>query len=154
MNRRVISPFFFIACLVGLVIPRVAAFAQQPQPPQKSVKVYEYTFIKSLESKPDKAIEYIVKNWFALDKIAAEQGLLLEYNVFEAGADEKAEWNIVVSVGYPTERGYEAIVEEFGKIRQQHKKVLVDGKEFKDLATIVGSRKMFPKYQSNTQQTK
>jgi hypothetical protein len=45
-------------------------------------------------------------------------------------------------------------MEQFNTIRQQHKKVLVDGKEFKDLAKIVGSRKMFPKYQSHNQQTK
>lgn len=89
-----------------------------------------------------------------MDKLAAEKGLLVEYNVFEANADAKAEWNIVVAVGYPTERGYEAIAEEFTAIRQQHKKILVDGKDFKDLATIVGSRKMFPKFQSDSETKK
>lgn len=145
---RLTTRTFMLLCLVWLGIPYFAAFAQQTPTSQKAVKVYEYTFLKSLDPKPDKAIEYITKNWFAQDKIAAEQGLLLEYHVFEAEADEKADWNIVVAVGYPTERGYEAIVEEFGKIRQQHKKILVDGKELKDLATIVGSRKLFPKSQS------
>lgn len=154
MNRRVLLALFVALSLAGLGITCVKAFAQQSSPPKATVKVYEYTFIKSLEAKPDKAIEYIVKNWFALDKIAAEQGLLLEYNVFEADAEEKEEWNIVVAVGYPTEQGSDAIMEQFNTIRQQHKKVLVDGKEFKDLAKIVGSRKMFPKYQSHSQQTK
>lgn len=154
MNSRRIVVFILAISLISVGIPHRATFAQEQSPTKKTVKVYEYTFIKSLEAKPDKAIEYIVKNWFALDKIAAEQGLLLEYNVFEASVEEKVEWNIVVAVGYPTEQGSDAIMEQFNKIRQQHKKVLVDGKEFKDLATIVGSRKLFPKYQSNSQQTK
>jgi hypothetical protein len=154
MNRRILLSFFVLANLLWLGNSRGTAFAEQPLSLPKTVKVYEYTFIKSLEAKPDKAIEYIVKNWFALDKIATEQGLLLEYNMFEANAEEKAEWNIVVAVGYPTEQGSDAIMEQFNKIRQQHKKVLVDSKEFKELATIVGSRKMFPQHQSNNQQTK
>lgn len=153
MNQRTMLFALIVFSLAKFGICNVSASAQQ-FPSSKNVQVYEYTFIKSHDAKPEKAIEYIVKNWFAMDKLAAEKGLLVEYNVFEANADAKAEWNIVVAVGYPTERGYEAIAEEFTAIRQQHKKILVDGKDFKDLATIVGSRKMFPKFQSGSETKK
>lgn len=109
-----------------------------------AVKVYEYTFIKSIDPKPDDVIKSIIVNWFAIDEIAVKQGLMSNYAVFEVPTETEP-WNVVVAVGYPTEKGYEDIVQEFEKIRSRHKSVLINDKACRELGRVVGSRKFFPR---------
>lgn len=66
------------------------------------------------------------------------------YQVFESPAEDDS-WNVVVAVGYPTAKGYEAIAEKFEEIRKKHRKVLIGGKDLKELGKIVGSRKFYPR---------
>lgn len=110
-------------------------------------KVYEYTFLKSVDAKPDALLKFIAENWFAMDKIAVKKGLMVSYSMFEVSGNA-GDWNVVVAVGYSTEKGYEAIAAEFEKIRQQHKKVLIEGKDLRELGKIVGSQKFFPRTSS------
>lgn len=112
-----------------------------------STKVFECTFLKSVDANPERLVKFLVANWFAMDKIAVEKGLMTEYHLFES-SNAQDSWNIVVAVGYPTERGYEAITAEFEKIRKAHKKVLIDGLDLKDLGKIVESRKLFSRASS------
>jgi hypothetical protein len=143
MNRR---NFLTISGLIGVAFPALFLTSASAK---TRIKVYEYTFLKSLDPKPDNLIRFIVVNWFAMDKIAVKKGLMVEYSVFEA-PDESDSWNVAVAVGYPTENGYQAITDEFEKIRQKHQKVLIDGKDLKELGKVVGSRKFYPRATSKT----
>lgn len=66
------------------------------------VRVYEYTFLKSVDAKPDALLEFIVKNWFAIDKIAVEKGIIVNYQLYEAKDQE--DWNVAVAVGYANDK--------------------------------------------------
>lgn len=119
-----------------------------PTETKQLVKVYECTFLKSFDQQPDKLIRFLTENWFAMDKIAVEQGLIVNYSLFESPDDAEG-WNVLVLVGYPSQTGYQAITQEFEKIRHKHQKVLIDGKDLKDLGKIVGSRKIYPRVRSD-----
>lgn len=102
----------------------------------------EYTFLKSTPGEREALKKFIVANWFKMDAIAAERGLMSAYEVLDSG-DDAEPWNVVVAVTYMNRAGYEGIAPEFEKIRRDHKKVLIDGKDFKDLGKIVMSRKLY-----------
>jgi hypothetical protein len=99
----------------------------------------ELTFLKSLPGQRENLKQSIVQNWFAMDKIAKAQGLMSAFTVMDTGSDE-GPWNVLVSVTYMNERGYEGIAEAFEKIRRAHIPV---GKSSRELGTIVDSKKMF-----------
>jgi hypothetical protein len=100
------------------------------------------TFLKSNAGKRDNLKQFIRLNWFAMDLIAENQGLMSSYHLFETDSDD-GEWNVVVQVVYPNEKGYDGIKEEFEKIRAAHKTILVNGKSLRDLGAIVRSQKTF-----------
>lgn len=64
------------------------------------------------------------------------------FTVMDTGTDE-GPWNVLVSVTYTNEKGYDGIVEPFEKIRRAHTTVRVDGKVLRDLGSIVESKRMF-----------
>jgi hypothetical protein len=118
------------------------------QPTNAAVtKVEEWTFIKANDGKRDAAVEFIKRNWFAMDEIAKQRGLMLDYELLtKADSDKpetnKSDWDIVVRVRYPNTDGYEAIAIEFEAIRRAHQTVLIDGKKLADLARIVRSERL------------
>ncbi|MFO0227252.1 MAG: hypothetical protein ACK51K_10340 [Gammaproteobacteria bacterium] len=105
-------------------------------------RAVELTFLKSNPGQRERLKTFIELNWFAMDRIAQEQGLMSDYTVMDTGTDEGA-WNILVSVTYMDEKGYDGIVEAFERIRRAHTTVLVDGKGFRDLGSIVESKRVF-----------
>jgi hypothetical protein len=64
------------------------------------------------------------------------------FTVMDTGTDE-GPWNVLVSVTYMDERGYDGIAEAFEKIRRAHTTVRVGGKGLRELGSIVDSRRMF-----------
>lgn len=156
MNRFThLLPASLLGCVVlfaspaALATPPVAtpAAASAPSAPnaaatQPSRRAVELTFLKSLPGQRENLRAFIVANWFAMDRIAKEQGLMDAYTVLDTGSDE-GPWNVLVSVTYRDERGYEGIVEAFEKIRAAHKTVRIDGKGLRELGTIVESKKVF-----------
>jgi hypothetical protein len=60
----------------------------------------------------------------------------------DTGTDEGS-WNVLVSVTYMNEKGYEGISEPFEKIRRAHTTLRVEGKGLRDLGSIVESKRMF-----------
>lgn len=105
-------------------------------------RAVELTFLKSNPGQREQLKSFIVLNWFAMDKIAKEQGLMSAFTVMDTGTDE-GPWNVLVSVTYTNEKGYDGIVEPFEKIRRAHTTVRVDGKVLRDLGSIVESKRMF-----------
>jgi hypothetical protein len=109
--------------------------------------VEEWTFIKSHAGKHQAAVKFIKRNWFAMDEIAKQRGLILDYQLLttvdsKETETNKPEWDIVVRVRYPNIGGYESIADDFEQIRRAHQTVLIDGKNLRDLARIVRSDRL------------
>ncbi|MFN7219581.1 MAG: hypothetical protein ACK5UX_02950, partial [Burkholderiales bacterium] len=122
--------------------PRVtAATLGSPAASQAAVRAVEFTYLKSQPGERDNLRQAIVANWLAMDAIAVQQGLMVDYKVFDAGNDD-GEWNIKVMVVYPDARGYDGVREAFEKIRAAHKPVLINGKSVRDLGRVVRSQRV------------
>ena len=98
--------------------------------------------MKSNPGEREQLKSFIVLNWFAMDKVAKEQGLMSAFTVMDTGTDE-GPWNVLVSVTYMNEKGYEGITEAFERIRRAHTTVRVGGKTLRDLGAIVDSKRVF-----------
>lgn len=123
-----------LAASIGL-----PALAAEPAPTRRAV---EMTFLKAAPGAREALKQSIVANWFAMDRIAQAQGLMDSFTLLDTGTDDGA-WNVVVSVTYRDERGYEGIREAFERIRAAHQTVLIDGKPLRELGSIVESRKLY-----------
>jgi hypothetical protein len=133
---------FFLSCFV-LASSVYASAAATKDPTRASAQhAVELTFLKSNSGARDKLKQFIVSNWFAMDEIAVKQGLMSAYTILDSG-DDDGDWNLIVKVTYPNDKGYDGIKDEFEKIRQTHKTILVDGKGLRDLGKIVSSKKLF-----------
>jgi hypothetical protein len=139
---------FSLAASTFFALTLFASVAHAATEPTKSgdktirQRAVELTFLKSNPGDRERLKQFIASNWFAMDAIAVKQGLMSAYTILDAG-DETGDWNLIVKVTYPNEKGYDGIQEEFNKIRQAHKTVLVDGKGLRDLGRIVSSKKTF-----------
>jgi hypothetical protein len=105
-------------------------------------RAVELTFLKSKPGARDSLKKFIVLNWFAMDELAKQRGLMESFALLDAASDEGA-WNLVVQVAYPDERGYDGIVESFEQIRRAHETVRIDGKGLRELGSIVETRRLF-----------
>ncbi len=102
-------------------------------------RAVELTFLKSITGERDRLLTFIERNWFEMDRIAKEQGLMAAYRLLDAGSDD-GDWNCCVEVTYHDSRGYAGIAEAFERIRKAHSPVRIDGKGLRELGAIVGSR--------------
>ncbi len=134
--RSIITSFLLLVTL-GIQMHTPALATTSPATNERVA--VELTFLKSLPGQRENLKQSIVHNWFAMDKIAKAQGLMSAFTVMDTGSD-KGTWNVLVSVTYMNERGYEGIAEAFEKIRRAHIPV---GKPSRELGTIVDSKKMF-----------
>ena len=104
---------------------------------------FELTFLKASGGNVASLCQFIKENWFEMDRIAVEQGLMTEYRLLRStGADP--DWDVLVIVGYPNVDGYSGITKEFEAIRAAHTTVPVNGKTLRQLGTIVSSRRLVP----------
>lgn len=108
--------------------------AEDPAP--AGARAVELTFLKSQPGQRENLKRFIVLNWFAMDRIAREQGSLHAYTVMDTGSDD-GPWNVVVATTYRDARGYSGIAQAFEKIRESHRTVLVDGKALQALGSVV-----------------
>jgi hypothetical protein len=136
-----IACFVFALCAL---VPTTHANTDAAKSSDKTIRqrAVELTFLKSNPGDREKLKQFIVNNWFVIDEIAVKQGLMSAYTILDTG-DDTGDWNLIVKVTYPNEKGYDGIQEEFNKIRQAHKTILVDGKGLRDLGRIVSSKKTF-----------
>jgi hypothetical protein len=115
----------------------------QAHPASPKAASFELTFLKASEGNIDSLCQFIKENWFEMDRIAAERGLMTEYRLLRStGADQ--DWDVLVMVGYPNVDGYSGITKEFEAIRAAHTTVPVNGKTLRQLGAIVSSRRLVP----------
>jgi hypothetical protein len=108
-----------------------------------SAASFELTFLKATDGDTASLCRFITQNWFVMDKIAVERGLMTEYRLLRStGADP--DWDVLVIVGYPNVDGYSGITLEFEAIRAAHIIVPVNGKTLRQLGVIVSSRRLVP----------
>lgn len=105
-------------------------------------RAVELTFLKANAGQREQLKVFIVANWFAMDRIAQQQGLMKSYTLFDTGTDDGA-WNVLVAVTYMDSKGYDGVAVAFEKIRKAHKTVGIEGKTFRELGTIVESKRVF-----------
>ncbi len=125
------------ALALGLLLSASAASAA----PAAGTRLWELTYLKSLDPDPGALVRFIERNWFAMDAEAVRQGLMTGYTLLQG---EDPDWNLICAVGYPDPAGYAGIADRFEAIRKVHRTVLVDGKSLKELGRITGSRKLLP----------
>ncbi len=98
-----------------------------------------HTYLRALPGKRAALITYIDCNWFVMDHIGIEQGLFASYALLERADDTEADWDVIVTVGYPTAQGHDApgVADAFKQIRAAHRETKVDGLGLKELGVIV-----------------
>jgi hypothetical protein len=140
MKRRHLSALVSLSAISAL--PACAQTAKGSAA-GASAMVYECTFLRALPDQLDRLKRFIRANWFAMDALAAKQGLMSSYRLLEprlpqgGGAVEPRDWDLLVMVGYPTSGGYADIAEAFEAIRRAHATVPIDGLGFRALGQIV-----------------
>lgn len=123
---------------LGLLLS--ASGAAQASPASRT-RLWELTYLKSMDPDPAHLISFIERNWFVMDAQAVQQGLMTAYTLL---AGEDPDWNLICAVGYPDDRGYAGISKRFEAIRAAHRTVLVDGRGLKELGRITGQRRLQP----------
>jgi hypothetical protein len=141
MFLRSVLPVFALL-LWSFATPAISGDSTTPAATETRRVAVELTYLKSKPGERGNLVRYIERNWFEMDRIAKEQGLMDDYIVLEAEDDEGA-WNVLVAVTYRDDRGYAGIREAFENIRAAHTEVAIDGKRLRDLGAIVESKKTF-----------
>ena len=140
MKTTIISRRALALSLAFIVLAFTTGMSTAPSSPERSA--VEFTYLKSNPGEREQLKIFIVLNWFVMDKIAKEQGLMSAYTVMDTGTDE-GPWNVVVSVTYNDEKGYDGIKEAFEKIRRAHTTIRVGGKGLRELGSIVEIKRMY-----------
>jgi predicted SnoaL-like aldol condensation-catalyzing enzyme len=125
------------------------AFFHTPNAYANERRAIELTFLKSKPSEREALKAFIVSNWFEMDRLAQEQGLIESYKITDTGTDD-GDWNLLVTVTYFNELGYDGIKKEFDAIATRHKTKLIEGKNLRDLGAIVNSSRTFETIVSST----
>lgn len=123
---------------LGLLLSASGAAAGSPA---SRTRLWELTYLKSMDPDPANLISFIERNWFVMDAQAVQQGLMTAYTLLKG---EDPDWNLICAVGYPDDQGYAGIAQRFEAIRAAHRTVLVDGRGLKELGRIIGQRRLEP----------
>ncbi|WP_066478672.1 MULTISPECIES: hypothetical protein [unclassified Sphingomonas] len=126
-----------LACAAPSFAP-ASALARAPGEARETRHVTQ-TYLRAKPGLRADLIAYLRANWFAMDRIGVERGLFTSYALLERGDESQAEWDVIVTVGYPTEAGYDApgVAEAFQAIRAAHREVKIGGRGFAELGEIV-----------------
>lgn len=81
--------FSMVTWGLGIVLLALVATVALAAPPVER-RAVELTFLKSKPGQREQLKTFIIRNWFAMDRIAKEQGLLSTFTVMDTGTDEGA----------------------------------------------------------------
>lgn len=132
--KRVLLP------LAAILLASPATAATEPAVvPHVVTRHITHTYLRALPGKRAALIDYIKRNWFAMDRIGIERGLFTSFSLLERAEGDDADWDVIVTVGYPTDQGHDApgVAEAFHAIRAAHREVKIDGLGFAQLGVIV-----------------
>ncbi len=130
-----------LALALALASLTPAALATPPEAPiaKAPTRHITQTYLRAAPGKRAALIAYIERNWFAMDRIGIRQGLFTSYALMERADSEPADWDVIVTVGYPTAQGHDApgVADAFKKIRAAHREIKIEGQGLAQLGTIV-----------------
>lgn len=132
MKRAILTNLFILTTLISI--------AQNEHIIKEWQNTWTYTYLKAKPNQRSKLKEFLVKNWFAMDSIAVQRGLFNDYQLLEnSDFSSDAEWDYIVAVEYYTKGTYHDIQDDWIKIRNNHKTVLINGHSFPELGEITKS---------------
>lgn len=137
VSRRNLGFGFATLAAMSAVSPVLA------NPTAPVIAVYELTFLKARHGDTASLSRFISLNWFAMDRLAVQQGLMTDYRLL-ISADGAPEWDTLVIDGYPKVEGYSGVAKAFEAIRAAHTTIPVIGKTLDQLGEIVASRRLLP----------
>ena len=76
-----------LAPLLAVLVLSTGAPPARTTPPQNR-RAVELTFLKSTPGQREPLKQFIVRNWFAMDRIAVQQGLMRSFTVMDTGTDD------------------------------------------------------------------
>jgi hypothetical protein len=137
------------AALAALAVAFAAAPLAAEAPPapapaiDRTTASVAWTRLKARPGERANLANFIIANWFAMDRKAAEQGLITSYRLVSS-IDPGGSWDLLVEVGYPTLAGFDhpATREAFEAIRAAHTTIPIKGKTLSELGTIVGTERL------------
>jgi hypothetical protein len=141
-RKRVFSASLCILAWPALVLSTPAQSPPAIHAGTNDARVVTMTYLKSAPGKLGQLERYVRANWFAMDKVAVERGLFLNYMWLDTGTDE-GPWNAIVMVTYRDAQGFAGIERDWSEIKAAHREVLIDGKTQADLGRVVESREFF-----------
>ncbi|MEM9000725.1 MAG: hypothetical protein AAGB24_10715 [Bacteroidota bacterium] len=136
MKKGTVISFIFFTTLLLMNF----GCSDNPNKNRKGDFTWTYTYIKSIDGRKNDLKQIILQNWFEMDRVAQEQGLIRDYMLLENISDtDSTDWDFIVAVEYFTKGTYAAIAEAFEKIRKSHKTVKVNGMSFSEVGKVVRS---------------
>jgi hypothetical protein len=129
----------FLCTAIIAVLFSIHVFGQQ----KEYQNTWTYTYLKANEGQKENLKQFLEKNWFAMDSIAVQQGLFNDYRlIFNNDTATEVQWDFIVAVEYFTKSTYSDIENEWLEIKQNHKTVLIDDKNFPELGRVISSEQL------------
>lgn len=128
--------FWCVICCFSVLLSRAQGQPPVQKPPGT---VWVFTYLKAKEGQKADLRAFVERNWFAMDSVAVEQGLFKTYELYENQSPDSPLWDFIVAVQYFTARRYADVADRFEQIRRKHKTVLINGKPFNELGSVVSS---------------
>ncbi len=101
-----------------------------------AARVVTVTYLKSQPGRLPQLERFVRANWFAMDAVAVQQGLFVDYVWLDRGTDD-GPWNAIVKVTYNDEKGFAGIQDRWAPIKAAHKEVRPDDLGFRDLGRVL-----------------
>ncbi len=103
---------------------------------------WTHTYLKAKPGLRSELKDFVLQNWIAQDAKAVEQGLFKTYQLLENGSADTT-YDFIVAVAYFDTTAYAGVAVAFEVIRKAHRKVLIGGKDFRDLGLVVRSQRLY-----------
>lgn len=119
----------------------IALGARAQSPRTDSTTTWTHTYLKAKPGSRQALRAFVEQNWLVMDAQAVAQRLFKGYQLLEnAGADTS--YDFVVAVAYFDTSAYAGVAAAFEQIRRQHRKVLIDGRDFPQLGAVIRSSRL------------
>ena len=107
-----------------------------------AARVVTLTYLKSQPGRLAQLERFVRANWFAMDALAVQRGLFVDYGWLDSGSDD-GPWNAIVMVTYNDDKGFEGIQQRWAAIKAAHKEVRPDDLGFRDLGRVLETNNLF-----------
>jgi hypothetical protein len=137
--RRLSRAIVVGGIVLTLVATSALAAAQRNRNAANAELIYELTYLKAKPGEVDRLATFIQRNWFEMDSRATAAGHMQGYRLLR-GSPADSSWDLLEISVYADSAQHARIASLFRVVyRPAHTTVLVDGRSFRELGTIVAS---------------